>query len=55
MHGGALSRTLALYLAPGSVKEGAFGTRVSERMEAFADYVGWEGFAPDGSCLRIRP
>jgi creatinine amidohydrolase/Fe(II)-dependent formamide hydrolase-like protein len=55
VHGGALSRALALYLAPGSVKEGAYGTRVPERMEAFADYVGWEKFAPDGSWGRYEP
>ena len=55
VHCGALSRALALYLAPGSVKEGAYGTRVPERMEAFADYVGWEKFAPDGSWGRYEP
>jgi creatinine amidohydrolase len=55
VHGGALSRALALYLAPRAVKEGAYGTRVPERMEAFADYVGWERFAPDGSWGRYEP
>ena len=55
VHGGAVSRALALYLAPGSVNEGAYGTRVPERMEAFADYVGWERFAPDGSWGRYEP
>jgi creatinine amidohydrolase len=55
VHGGAVSRALALYLARGSVTEGAYGTRVPERMEAFADYVGWERFAPDGSWGRYEP
>jgi creatinine amidohydrolase len=55
VHGGAVSRALALYLARGSVTEGAYGTRVPKRMEAFADYVGWERFAPDGSWGRYEP
>ncbi len=55
VHGGELSRALALYLAPGFVKEGAYGTRVSERMGAYAAYVGWERFAPDGSWGRYEP
>jgi hypothetical protein len=55
VHGGALSRALALYLAPGSVTEGAYGTPVPKRMEALADYVGWERFAPDGSWGRYEP
>jgi creatinine amidohydrolase len=55
VHGGVVSRALALYLAQGSVTEGAYGTRVPERMEAFADYVGWERFAPDGSWGRYEP
>lgn len=54
VHGGALSRALALYLAPGSATEGAYGERVPERMEAFADYVGWEKVAPDGSWGRYE-
>jgi creatinine amidohydrolase/Fe(II)-dependent formamide hydrolase-like protein len=55
VHGGALSRALALYLAPESVTEGAYGERVPEQMGAFADYVGWEKFAPDGSWGRYEP
>jgi creatinine amidohydrolase/Fe(II)-dependent formamide hydrolase-like protein len=49
VHGGAVSRALALYLAPGSVTEGAYGARIPERMQAYADYVGWESITPDGS------
>jgi creatinine amidohydrolase len=55
VHGGAGYRALALYLAPTTVKEGAYGTRIPERMSAFADYVGWETFAPDGSWGRYEP
>ena len=54
-HGGAVSRALGLYLAPGSVKEGAYGKRVPEQMGDFADYVGWEKIAPDGSWGRYEP
>jgi creatinine amidohydrolase len=55
LHGDAVSRALALYVARGSVTEGAYGTRVPEQMEAFADYVGWERFATDGSWGRYEP
>lgn len=30
VHGGAVSRALALYLAPGSVTKGAYGEQISE-------------------------
>jgi creatinine amidohydrolase len=55
VHGGAVSRALALYLAPGSVTEGAYGEQVSEGLEAYADYVGWEKIAPDGSWGSYDP
>jgi creatinine amidohydrolase len=55
VHGGAVSRALGLYLAPGYVKEGAYGKRVPEQMGDFADYVGWEKIAPDGSWGRYEP
>ena len=55
LHGGAVSRALALYLGPESVTEGAYGERVSERLEAYADYVGWEKIAPDGSWGSYNP
>jgi creatinine amidohydrolase/Fe(II)-dependent formamide hydrolase-like protein len=55
VHGGALSRALALYLTPGSATEGAYGERVPERMGALADYVGWEKIVPDGSWGRYEP
>ncbi len=55
MHGGALSRAVALYLAPGSVTEGAYGERVPEQLQDYADYVGWERITPDGSWGRYDP
>ena len=55
VHGGAVSRALGLYLAPRSVKEGAYGKLVPEQMADFADYVGWEKIAPDGSWGRYEP
>lgn len=55
VHGGAVSRALALHLAPGSVSEGAYGTVVPERLGQFADYAGWERLAPDGSWGRYDP
>ena len=55
LHGGAVSRALALYLAPGSVTEGAYGEQVPEGLEAYADYVGWEKVAPDGSWGSYEP
>jgi creatinine amidohydrolase len=55
VHGGAVSRSLALYLAPGSVTEGAYGGQVPEHLQAYADYVGWERIAPDGSWGSYDP
>ena len=55
VHGGAVSRALAAYLAPGSVRDGAYGTRVPERLGDHADHVGWERIAPDGSWGRYEP
>jgi creatinine amidohydrolase len=55
IHGGAVSRALALYLAPGSVSEGAYGTEVPGHLGVFADYVGWDKLAPDGSWGRYDP
>ena len=55
VHGGALSRALALYLTPTSVTEGAYGGRVSEHLRAYADYVGWERIVPDGSWGSYDP
>ena len=51
VHGGALSRALALYLAPGNVKAGAFGAKVGDE-GTLMDYVGWEKLTPDGSWGR---
>ncbi len=54
-HGGAVSRAIAAYLKPGSVKDGAYGTEVPERLGDYADYVGWERIVPDGSWGRYEP
>jgi creatinine amidohydrolase len=53
IHGGALSRALALFLAPESVTDGAYGLRVPEGMEAYMDYVTWDKITPDGSWGRF--
>ena len=55
LHGGAVSRALALYLASGSVTEGAYGARIPEGLQDYADYVGWESITPDGSWGRYDP
>jgi len=55
VHGGALSRALAMFLPPGSVSEGAHGTQVPESLAEHADYVGWDRLAPDGSWGRYDP
>ena len=55
VHGGAVSRALALYLAPGSVAKGAYGEQISEDLEAYVDYAGWERITPDGSWGRYDP
>jgi creatinine amidohydrolase len=52
LHGGAQSRALALFLAPGSVSDGAYGREIPEAMMEYADYVGWEKITPDGSWGR---
>jgi len=55
VYGGAVSRTVALYLAPGSVTDGAYGERIPEQLQAYADYVVWERITPDGSWGRYDP
>jgi creatinine amidohydrolase/Fe(II)-dependent formamide hydrolase-like protein len=55
VHGGAVSRAIAACLKPGSVKDGAYGTEVPERLGDYADYVGWERIVPDGSWGRYEP
>ena len=55
VHGGAVSRALAAYLKPGSVKDGAYGAEVPEHLGDYADYVGWEKITPDGSWGRYDP
>ncbi len=55
VHGGAVSRALALYLVPASVTKGAYGEQISEYLEAYADYAGWERITPDGSWGRYDP
>jgi len=52
IHGGALSRALALFLAPDSVTEGDYGVAVPEDMKAYMDYCAWDRFTPDGSWGR---
>lgn len=49
VHGGAISRSLALYLAPDSVTDGEYGQDVPERLQAFMDYCTWDKITPDGS------
>lgn len=55
VHGGAVSRALALHLAPGSVSDGSYGTEVPPQLDEFADYVTWDRLAPDGSWGRYDP
>jgi creatinine amidohydrolase len=49
MHGGAVSRALALYLAPQTVTEGAYGRKVPADLYPYADYVTWDRITADGS------
>lgn len=49
IHGGALSRALALYLARGDVQEGEYGQQVPEELKELGGYVAWEKITPDGS------
>ncbi len=53
MHGGALSKALALYLAPDCVTEGDYGQEVPEHLRAFMDYSTWDKLTPDGSWGRL--
>jgi len=55
VYGGAVSRAVALYLAPRSVTDGAYGERIPEQLQAYADYVVWERITPDGSWGRDDP
>jgi len=52
VHGGAVSRAPVLHLVPGSVTEGAYGERIPEYLQAYADYVGWARITQDGSWGR---
>ena len=35
--------------------QGAYGGRIPEHLQAYADYVGWERIAPDGSWGSYDP
>ncbi len=48
----ALSRALALFLAPDSVTDGDYGVAAPEAMKAYMDYCSWDRFTPDGSWRR---
>jgi creatinine amidohydrolase len=52
LHGGAVSRALALYLAPESVVEGEYGQEIPEELMDYAGYVTWDEIATDGSWGR---
>ena len=49
---GAVSKALALYLAPDDVSEGAYGQNVSEHLQAYMDYCTWDNITADGSWGR---
>ena len=52
LHGGAVSRALALYLVPESVAEGEYGQEMGEHLLAYTDYTTWDKLTPDGSWGR---
>jgi creatinine amidohydrolase len=52
IHGGAVSRALALHLDPESVQEGEYGAEVPEDLTAHMDYCTWDRITPDGSWGR---
>jgi len=52
IHGGALSRALALYLAPDAVTAGDYGRDVPDEFKAYMDYCTWDKLTPDGSWGR---
>lgn len=49
IHGGGLSRALALYLAPDDVLAGEYGAEISREMVEYNGYVTWDKITPDGS------
>ena len=49
MHGGIISRAMAMYLAPESVLPGEFGRKIPLEMFPFKGYVTWDKITPDGS------
>ncbi len=49
LHGGAISRALALYLCPECVLEGEFGEVVPRQMLPYQDYCGWDRITAGGS------
>jgi creatinine amidohydrolase len=49
IHGGALSRALALYLTPDDVLDGEYGEDVPREMVEYNGYVTWDKITPDGS------
>ena len=49
MHGGAISRAMAMYLAPETVSPGEFGRKVPLEMFPYKGYVTWDRITPDGS------
>jgi creatinine amidohydrolase len=52
LHGGAVSRALALYLAPDTVIEEEFGREIPEDLVEYAGYVTWDEITADGSWGR---
>ena len=52
MHGGAISRAMAMFLAPDCVSPGEFGRKVPASMFPYKGYVTWDRITPDGSWGR---
>jgi len=52
IHGGALARALALFLAPEAVTDGDYGRVIPAEMAAYMDYVTWDRITSDGSWGR---
>jgi creatinine amidohydrolase len=52
IHGGAVSRALALYLDPASVQEGEYGMAVPQELTDYMDYATWDRITPAGSWGR---
>jgi creatinine amidohydrolase len=54
IHGGMVSKCVASFLCPDSVRSGAYGSEIDAKLNAYIDYGVWHKIARDGSWGVLR-